>query len=103
MDNKIPCVATLDQKTLIPYYKYIVKDSPKTLLPFHSLVVTLRHFSLRYTTFFLAIIPLAMPFPTVYVETLSVPTLGNGVTIGIMARKYVVCLRAKWHSVTTSE
>ena len=37
MGKKIPCVTTLGQKTLGPYYKYIVKGSPNTpfFLIFH--------------------------------------------------------------------
>ena len=66
MGNKIPWFITLVQKTLGPYYKYIVKVSPKT--PFYSLMVTLCHFSLRNTTYFPAIILVPTPFPMMYVE-----------------------------------
>ena len=66
MRNKILWVITLVQKTLGPYYKYIVKGLCK--IHFHSLLVTLCHFVVRHTTYFLAIIPIATPFPTVYVE-----------------------------------
>ena len=65
MDNQIPWVITLGQKTLGPYYKYIVKDFPKTLLAI---------FSLRYTTSFPSIIPLAMPFTMVYIEISLYPS-----------------------------
>ena len=76
MGNKIPWAITLGQKTLGPYYKYIVKSSPKTVTPTffpHSLVVTLCHFSLKHTTYFPAIIPLATPFPTVYIDITLYP------------------------------
>ena len=69
--QQIPWVITLGQKTLGPYYKYIVKDSPKTL--FHSLMVRMCHFSLRYTTYFPAIISLATPFPMLYVDISPFP------------------------------
>ena len=34
---------------------------------------------------------------------ISTYIIRNGVAMGIMPTKYVVCLREKWHSVTTSE
>ena len=65
MDNKIPWVITMGQKTLIPYYKYIVKDSPKTI------------FSIYHQSHHILSLPLfplfSTPFPVVYVEFIPYP------------------------------
>ena len=63
MDNKIPWVITLGQKTLRPYYKYIVKDSPKTLFDI---------FSQSHHILSLPLFPhVSTPFLTVYIEFTS--------------------------------
>ena len=81
MDNKIPWVITLGQKTLGPYYKYIMKDCPKTL------------FAICFQSHHILSLPLfplfSTPFPTVYTEL----TLYAFVPIPLIWQQFVEDIR----------